>query len=251
MSYRIRPRLPRSRRARISAAAFLIVIIAATVADRVAATVASRRLATRLACAAGLARTPAIDLHGFPFLTQVAAGSYPHLTVTATDVVRGELRVRRVDADLRDVAVGDGRFTVAELRVDLVVGFDGLPTRLGDRPVSYVARGDRLGIRTEARFAGQSVPVTILAVPRLEGATLAVTPDTVEVFGVQRSAGQVLARMGVDRTPTRTLPDLPEKVAYRSVGVVDDGLRITVGGHDLSGPATGAGTRNGDCGGAR
>ncbi|GAA1034809.1 hypothetical protein GCM10009557_40560 [Virgisporangium ochraceum] len=226
----------------------MLVLTAAVAADRIAARMAAGRLETRLACLADLSAPARVDVRGFPFLAQAAAGRYREIVVTATDISRGGLRVARVEAVLRDLRTGDGRTSVGELAVAATAGFDSLPTSLGERPVRYSARGDRLAITTELALAGQRQPVTILALPRLTDGTLTIQPETVEVLGIQRPAERLLARVGLDRLPSRALPSLAEGLTYRSVEVVDDGLRITVDGHDLSTGATGSGRGDVHCG---
>jgi hypothetical protein len=242
---------PRSRRTRIAVAAVVLVLAVAVAVDRVAARIAAGRLETRLACFAGLSEPPRVGLRGFPFLAQAATGRYREIAVTATDVSRGGLRIARVEAVLGDLRTDERRISVGTVAGAATVGFDSLPGSLGERPLRYSARGDRLAVTTEVSLAGQRQTVTILALPRLTDGALTIQPETVEVLGIQRPAARLLARAGLDRMPSRTLPSLPEGLAYRSVEVVDDGLRITVDGRDLTTGATGSGRHGVHCGGRR
>jgi hypothetical protein len=55
-------------------------------ADRLAARYAANQIASVVQSDAHLAHRPKVVVKGFPFLTQVAAGRYRHIDVTATDI---------------------------------------------------------------------------------------------------------------------------------------------------------------------
>jgi LmeA-like phospholipid-binding len=85
----------------------LVVLLAILVGvDRIAAFVASRELAKKVQQTQDLASRPHVDIHGFPFLTQVVRGSYSHLTLTATSPVAAQgVELDNAKAELYDVQV--------------------------------------------------------------------------------------------------------------------------------------------------
>lgn len=109
--YEERPRR-RGRKLLIGFAVLLLVLAGLlVVADRVAVGVAERAVAdqVRQEVAKQDVRSapPKVDVGGFPFLTQVLAGKYQHISIVLTDVqgsVQGDpVRVPRLDVDARNV----------------------------------------------------------------------------------------------------------------------------------------------------
>ena len=112
----------------------VVVVVLAGVAvavDRVALHYAEGRAATTLRSSQGLTSTPDVSVAGFPFLTQLAAGEFDEITITAHDVSSGSrvaLKLADVVVHLHHVTVSnnyssfaaqsataDGRITYAEL----------------------------------------------------------------------------------------------------------------------------------------
>lgn len=65
--------------------------------------VAQDRVASQLQTQLELDAEPSVDIHGFPFLTQAAAGEYPSVTLTAEHIPYRQLRDITLVADLGDV----------------------------------------------------------------------------------------------------------------------------------------------------
>jgi hypothetical protein len=110
-----------------------------------------------------------------------------------------------------------------------------LPARVGDQPVSYVARNGLLGISTALRLLPLvNEPLTIFTAPRLQAGKLALVPQTVEFLGATRPPDDPLAALILSQIKpedlTRPLPALPPGVRYRSVSVDGAGVKVTVGG---------------------
>lgn len=110
-----------------------------------------------------------------------------------------------------------------------------LPTEVDGRPVTYRARNGLLGISTA--FAVEpiaNVPLTIHTAPRLDGGTLTLVPQSVEILGADRPVDSFLARTVLGQVKqeslSRKLPALPPGVRYRSVSVDSAGIKVAVGG---------------------
>jgi hypothetical protein len=80
----------------------LVVLLGLLLADRLMVGVVERRLSAKLACLGALTGPGAVHIGGFPFLTQVAAGHFRVVTVTA-DGVGDAARLTDVDVTFRDV----------------------------------------------------------------------------------------------------------------------------------------------------
>ncbi|HEY6798261.1 MAG TPA: LmeA family phospholipid-binding protein [Kineosporiaceae bacterium] len=110
-----------------------------------------------------------------------------------------------------------------------------LPTTVGGRTVSYVAENGLLGIRTAVQVPPIiNVPLAIFVRPQLGERTLTLVPQFVRLLGRDRPpsdplAGTVLSQVK-QQDLTRQLPALPNGVAYRSVTVDDQGVKVAVGG---------------------
>jgi hypothetical protein len=105
-----------------------------------------------------------------------------------------------------------------------------LPTKVGERTVSYTVEDGLLGINTNAL----GLPLTIFTVPRLDGHRLNLTPRTVRLLGADRKTSDPLARLVLTQIDAkdlvRPLPALPAGVRYRSVQVDASGIKVALGG---------------------
>jgi hypothetical protein len=93
----------------------LVALLLLTLADRLLVGAAERHLSGRLSCLGALTGTRGVHIHGFPFLTQVATGHFPDVTVTAD----GAGRIAR----LTDVQV-----TFQDVRMPPLSGLVGRPS---------------------------------------------------------------------------------------------------------------------------
>ena len=99
----------------------ITIVAVPVVADRVAAVVVERMVASRLQCAAGLAVRPDVDIAGFPLLTQVAGRRFGEVRVRAGDVVAGKAALRNVSVDVRDLNLAADRLSAGQVAADATV----------------------------------------------------------------------------------------------------------------------------------
>ena len=64
----------------------IILAVLLVAADRIAVAVAENQISDRLTSAYGLAGKPGVTITGFPFFTQVVAGDYRQIDVSASQV---------------------------------------------------------------------------------------------------------------------------------------------------------------------
>lgn len=110
-----------------------------------------------------------------------------------------------------------------------------LPTSVGGRTVSYLAKDGLLGISTSIKLPLiGDVPLTLFTAPRLARGRLNLEPRSVHVLGADRGPEDLLGRLVLGQVKpenlSRPLPALPRGVLYRAVSVSDAGVLVAVGG---------------------
>lgn len=254
------------------AAMAVVGLVAGTlvVADRITARVAAGRIADALACVVGLPAPPQVTVHGFPFVSQVLTGRFTGLTVRTDQLGWGGLPIAELAAEIRDIDI-DGDLLrgdlhdarIGRLHASVTIDPARLTELLGDRlPAAGSADGPaadpdgpaagsaadllagadlrirgsdagQLVVEATAAMFGQSLPLTLYAVPVLEGRTLRIEPVEVEVFGIRRSTDQLPGALG-DRRIERELPELPAGLVYHDLSVTADGLRLDITGESIA-----------------
>ncbi len=220
---------------------FLIfLLLLGVVGDRVAAGVAARAVATQLQSAAGLAERPSVDIAGIPFLTQAVAGRYERLTVSAQGVPAGELTLRELTATLTGVRaplpdVVDGSLEKVPVdRVDarVLVAYDVLSRRSGERRLTVAAAGERLRVSGSVRVLGRTVQASATSALTVEGEDLVVTAQSFEVGNAAADAALTRALRG--RLDLRVpLTGLPYDLMLRSVEVEPRGVALRATARDV------------------
>jgi hypothetical protein len=205
----------------------VVVVGLLVVVDRVGVGIAEDPVDEQIAQRGGLTSPPAVDIAGFPFLTQALAGDYRdvRLQLTAEELgqpagTRADVSLRGVHVPLSDVVSG----SVRQIPVDRVDGTATLSYALlaqqlgGDTTLTPEGNGIRVTKRVEV--LGFDLPLTATGTVALEGS------DVVIVVG-QASAGSV---------------DVPGAVLDRAADLLD--LRYPVPalpfGLQLTGVAPGA-----------
>src|SRR5690242_5505386 len=116
--------------------AVLVVLLVA--ADRISVAVAENQISGRLTSAYGLADKPGVPISGLPFLTQVAAGDYAQIDVSASRVPADGATLHDLNVRLTGVhatvgqVLGNGASMVTADRAagSAMVGFSSVDQRL-------------------------------------------------------------------------------------------------------------------------
>jgi hypothetical protein len=114
----------------------LVVLLVA--ADRISAAVAENQISDRLTSAYGLPEKPGVSITGFPFLTQVAAGDYHQIDVSASQVPADGATLRDLNVRLTGVhasvsqvlGTGSSMVTADHAAGSAMVGFGTVDRRL-------------------------------------------------------------------------------------------------------------------------
>ncbi|MFZ5852437.1 MAG: DUF2993 domain-containing protein [Actinomycetota bacterium] len=209
-------------------------------ADRGAAVLTERTVAAQLGRQLG--GTASVRVHGFPFLTQLAAGDLRDVTVS----VRGAQMGGRLPLAEADLALAGVRPDLARrtARVDRVTGTALLPftdlARAVGGGVSLAAAGpDTVRVSRTVDVLGRPVAATATATVAVEQGALVATPQQVDLpGGLAALAPAVRAGLRV-RVP---LGGLPAGLTVTGVTVTAQGLRVTLAGQDVAlsaGPSAG------------
>lgn len=216
----------------------LIVLVALfVIVDRVALAGAEREMGKRLQSAADLEERPDVDVHGFPFLTQVVSGYYDQVDVTVPHVAREGVRLDDlvvrlggVRAPLREMLSGSGTDTVraGSAGASAVVPYATVE-REAPQGLQIQPRGDELRLAGDVTVLGQQLPASAQVKVSVRGDDLAFEPSNVEVDG--RSVNGALSRRLAFTVPVGRLP---LGLRLTGVHVTKDGLQITASGNDLT-----------------
>lgn len=159
----------------IPIALLLIVVLVLgglVVADRVLHARAEDEVARILQDRMELSNTPEVTIHGFPFLTQVAANRFGRVDLSGTGITAGTserpLQVDRMDLALRDVVTADRfrRITASELDGTAYVTWAEI-SRQVDAEVTP-QEGGRVRVDLTADLYGQQADFVLSARPVLD-----------------------------------------------------------------------------------
>lgn len=214
--------------------ALVVLLALALAADRAGAAFAARAVAQQAQAEAGLAAEPQVDVGGFPFLTQALRGRYEQVTVRASDVPAGEVRVAAFEAVLTGVEVplGDalsGSVTsvpVAGVRARAVVAYAELARRSGERRLAVAPAGDgRVRVTGSVQVLGRTLSAVAVSRVEVDGGALVVTAESYEVGDA--TADALLSRALGGRLDLRVPVDgLPYGLQVTGVEVQGDGVAV-------------------------
>jgi hypothetical protein len=215
-----------------------VLLVLLAVADRAGAALAARAVADELQRSSTLTSRPEVTVAGVPFLTQALRGRYERLDVTAADVPAGTVGGEPLTLRTADVVLHGARVPLSDAlsrrvtevpvdRVDAVVllPWDELARRAGDREVTLEPAGDRVRVRGEVRVLGQRL--TASAVSRLTVQDGAITVQAEELDVGNGAADRVLTRALRGRLDFRVpVQELPFGLSVDRLQVRPDGLAV-------------------------
>jgi len=214
--------------------ALVVLLALALAADRAGATFAARAVAQQAQAEAGLAAEPEVSIGGFPFLTQALAGRYDEVTVRATDVTAGEVRVSGfeavltgVDVPLRDALSGSvTSVPVSGVSARALLAYDELTRRSGDRQLTVAPAGEgRVRVTGRVEVLGQTLSAVAVSRVEVDGGDLLVTAESYEVGN--EIADAVLTRALGNRLDLRVpVEGLPYGLEVTGIEVEEGGVVV-------------------------
>ncbi|WP_406040320.1 DUF2993 domain-containing protein [Micromonospora sp. NBC_00898] len=243
-AYEERPRR-RGRKVLIGFVVLLLVLAGLlVVADRVAAGVAERAIADQVkqqvAKQDAQSAAPKVQVGGFPFLTQVLAGRYEHISIVLTDV-KGPVRGDTVDVPRLDVDAHNVRASLDTLRSgqgDVVAeSVDGRGTityaslaKLLDRPgLTLGEQGGKLAVTAPVDILGVKLTVVGTADVTVKDNKVALRFNNLNAEGLPNLplARTLLANYAKGISVDVPLPELPFQLNVRKVEPKPEGLTVT------------------------
>jgi hypothetical protein len=234
------PTPARRRRRKWPIVLLVVVLVLAglfVAADRIALSLAENKAASALQSSQHLTTKPDVSVQGFPFLTQLAAGRFGEVIVTASDVAVGQNRdvdLRNVRVDLHDVTVSNNYSTVhaKTATAQATIGFTEL-SRLLRTPVHYGGDG-RLVARPTVQLLGLTFHGTVSAVVHASSEQgLTFGDPKASVNGVNIPAAVTDAFVQVFRHSI-SLSGLPFGVRVTGAGVTSAGVVVALAGSNLT-----------------
>ncbi|MFF0742215.1 DUF2993 domain-containing protein [Streptomyces sp. NPDC004111] len=144
--------------AAVVCAAFLLL------ADRFALLYAQNKAEDQLKKSMKLATRPEVDIHGFPFLTQVFDKRLDRVDVAVPDVDADRVSIAEVRATARDISIVGSLPTsiqgavIGSVEGDVLLSFDDLNRELGSSQAKFRKDGhDRIKVTGELPIAGTKV----------------------------------------------------------------------------------------------
>ena len=210
----------------------------AVLADRVAVGVAEDRVGQELAAKGGLAGTPAVDIRGFPFLTQAAAGRYDDVRISLTAEQLGQPEGTRADIALHGVHVPLSSVlsgSVDRVPVDRIDGTATMSYALlsaqlgGDSTIR--PDGDGLRITKTVDVLGQTIPLTATGTVTLDGDELVIDVGRASGAGVDLP-GFLVSRASDLLDLRYSVPALPFGLQLTGVDPADDGVHVRLEAED-------------------
>ncbi|MGN8244473.1 LmeA family phospholipid-binding protein [Cellulomonas soli] len=203
------------------------------VGDRFAASLAEQQLADQIGARLEVTGEPDVQIDGFPFLTQLASGTFSHVTVDVDGAVLDGVQATDVTMDARGVTRGDP-VTVDQLEASLTLPAATVQDAAAERTglaVTVVVQGDAM----QGSMDVLGVPLAATFVPRVDGGRLLVDTTSLSLGGLSVDAASLPGGLGERLTGLEVPVDgLPEGVELTDAQVVAGGVRITAAGTDVA-----------------
>jgi hypothetical protein len=216
----------RRRRRRWPWITLIVIVLVLVIADRAALAITENQIASQFQSSAGLSGKPHVTIQGFPFLTQLAARDFKTVDVNATDETTGPLEIASLTATLHGMHI----INLSTTRIDQFTA---------SALVTFTALGSAGGIPqgiTLSQDGPNMVQATVSIGPLTESATAQVTQVGSNMVNVRviNFGGIPPSVLGNMVNFTISIPKLPAGVSIQSISITQQGLRITIAGHNTT-----------------
>jgi hypothetical protein len=213
----------------------IVIVVLLVVSDRVANAYAENQMASQFQSSLGLSGKPHVTIQGFPFWTQLLAKDFKTVDITASNETinsatagGGALEIASLNATLHGMhfqGFSSNSATVDQLNATALITL----TALGN--VGGVPQGVTL-----TPDGGNQVKATLSIGPLSESAVATITqsgPAQIHVH-VSNFDGIPADQLGNFGDFTVNIPKLPPGVTIQSVSVTQQGVMVTITGHDTT-----------------
>lgn len=222
------PRRTRRRRRKWPLVSLIVIILALVAVDRVACVVAENQMASQIQ-KDGFPTKPNVTIEGFPFLTQLAARDFKTVVISASNVTEGPLEIASLSATIHGMHINSGfsGATLDTINGSALITFAAL-AHAGGIPQGITLSADGSN-RVKATVNLDIISATVVA------EVTKTSPSSINVRVVE--AGDVpTSLLGnlVDFNINIPKSDLPAGLTIQSVDVTQQGIRVTVVGHNTT-----------------
>jgi len=249
------------RRGRKVGIALLVVLVlllgVVIVADRVGASIAEDKIAEQAAAemrkaGATAATEPQVEIGGFPFLTQVVAGSYDRITIKAQQARSGDIKLETltlvatdVKAATSDLLAGRGPVTATQLTGTATMSWDtvksliqlsGLPVPFDPSQLQVRVVDNRVELRLPVVVAGFATTLRAKGQINIADGKVQLRLTDVGTEGTELPpAARALINQYRNRlTATIRTPQMPYQLLIRNVESTPDGVNVTATAADVT-----------------
>lgn len=223
--------------------AVVVLIGLFVAADRVALVIAERQVSNKLAATYNLPQKPGVSIHGFPFLTEVASGTYQQVDVSLGSINSNNVPVQDLDAQFTTVHApvrgmlggGPSTITAEQATGTATVPYSAVNQHLPNG-VTVSDAGSNLKMSGSTSYLGQQVPFSAAASVAVTGDGVSISPRDVSV-----GSGQAHIPASVVGPLSVALPvsNLPMHLALNSVQPTPAGLQVAVSAQNVQVQSTG------------
>jgi LmeA-like phospholipid-binding len=213
----------------------LIVLgLLAVIADRVAAKFATDEAQRRLVNA-GLA-SPQVDVHGFPFLTQLLARHFDDVQVSASAAEIGTGRAEHVSGTAQDVTVpSSGPAMAGQLSAKGTIAYAEVLRQVNQPGLQLSNAGKgQVELRRDVSVLGRTYSAVARGRVKGDGDRLLITPTSVQLAGGGAIDAQ-LSNLIKDRfTLGYRIRGLPDGLKIERINPTGDGFVVSVAGRNVA-----------------
>jgi hypothetical protein len=211
----------------------LVLIVLLIAADRIGVVVAERAVAdkaqTQLASEdVTIDGKPKVDIHGFPFLTQVAAGHYDRIDISVPDPSTRGVRLDSLAVTATDVSADTGALINGNGRIEAskVVGTGNL---------GWAALNQLIDLSAPASFRGQTFTIQAIGSISVKKNVLhvAVSNVTASDTPLPQVLQPTLRAIANQLTFDVRIPQLPYRLSLDSVRATSGGIAITASAQNV------------------
>jgi hypothetical protein len=217
----------------------VVVLIGLLVAvDRIALLVAEHQASKTIAATFNLQQPPGVSIHGFPFLTEVAAGQYQQVDVTVNSLTSNGVPVQNLNTQFTAVHApfrqmlfgGSGPSTVSADQANgtATVPYSAVNQQLPSG-VTVSGNGSDLKMSGTTSVLGRQVPFSASAAVTANGGGITIAPRHVTVDGQTGVPASAVGPMSIN-LPVR---DLPMHLSVNSAQPTSNGLQIGVSAQNV------------------
>lgn len=217
--------------------AVVVVVGVLVAADRILLVVTEHQVSNKLATSYNLPQKPGVSIHGFPFLTEVASGTYQQVDVSVGSIENNNVPVQNLDAQFTSVhaplkqMIGNGTATITadQATGTAIVPYSAVNQHLPNG-VTVSDDGSNLKMSGSTSYLGRQVPFSATAAVGVTGNGISISPKDVKIDG----QGGIPASVVGPLTVALPLSNLPMHLSLNSVQPTQSGLQASVSAQNVS-----------------